>query len=265
MFKTVLLITTYNSPQALRCVFDSVMSQTMMPDEVVIADDGSTDSTKEVIDAFRRCYGGTVRHVWHADEGFRKTVILNKAVAATKADYIMEVDGDIILDPHFVADQVANASQGVFVCGMRAYLPENVTSAMLGGDMSLFAGVRTPGLGRRICARRIPWLSPLFRSRHSRSTRQCMGSHMAYWRSDFIRVNGYDEDIIGWGTEDREFARRLLNAGVRRRTLRFAAIEYHLWHKVNSNPIDTERNNRIFREAVESGRVWADNGVDKYL
>ena len=77
--KTTLLITTYNRPDALELCLMSVLRQTHLPDELLIADDGSTADTKELIDIYRTKFPIPLIHIWHEDKGFRRTVILNRA------------------------------------------------------------------------------------------------------------------------------------------------------------------------------------------
>ena len=95
--KTTLLITTYNRPDALELCLMSILRQTHLPDEVLIADDGSTADTKELIDTYRTKFPIPVIHIWHEDKGFRRTVILNRAFLVAKGNYIIQVDGDLIL------------------------------------------------------------------------------------------------------------------------------------------------------------------------
>ncbi|MEG0917822.1 MAG: glycosyltransferase [Myroides sp.] len=118
--KTALLISTYNWPQALELIFKSIFEQVEMPDEVLIADDGSTEETKKLIDNFIQKSTFKVIHVWQEDKGFRKAIILNKAVAKSSCDYIIQIDGDCIMHPKFIADHKENAKKNVYLYGTRA-------------------------------------------------------------------------------------------------------------------------------------------------
>src|ERR1044071_7810035 len=99
-----LVIATYNWPEALKLVLESVLEQTVMPDEILIADDGSGYSTKLLIDSYRNKFKVPLKHFWHRDNGFQKTLIMNQAIAGTDCDYIVQVDGDIVLNTHFIED-----------------------------------------------------------------------------------------------------------------------------------------------------------------
>ena len=122
-----LIISTYNSPEALDVCLRSVLRQTSSPYEVIIADDGSTDSTPEVIDRFTKEAKFPVVHVWQKNEGFRLATIRNKAIARAKGDYIVQIDGDIMLHPEFIADHAAAAVRGHFVCGSRVLIQKELT------------------------------------------------------------------------------------------------------------------------------------------
>lgn len=95
--KTSLLISTYNWCEALNLCLNSVLRQSQQPDEIVIADDGSREDTKLLIADFSKKSPVPIIHVWHEDIGFRKTIILNKAIAKCSSDYIIQIDGDLIL------------------------------------------------------------------------------------------------------------------------------------------------------------------------
>ena len=112
--KISLLISTYNWPQALDLVLLSVEKLTCKPDELLIADDGSRTETTQLIDAFKKTSSITVRHIWHEDKGFKRSEILNKAIAKSTSDYIIQTDGDCILHPSFVKDHIFLAKKKIF-------------------------------------------------------------------------------------------------------------------------------------------------------
>ena len=125
--KTTLLITTYNRPDALELCLMSVLRQTHLPDEVLIADDGSTADTKELIDTYRTKFPIPVIHIWHEDKGFRRTVIFNRAFLVAKRDYIIQVDGDLILGRHFITDHINFAKEKCIAKGRRVCLSQKET------------------------------------------------------------------------------------------------------------------------------------------
>ena len=126
--KTSIIVSTYNWPQALQICLGSILKQTVLPDEIVIADDGSTGETRRLIEEMQDKSNVPIAHVWHEDTGFRRTTIMNKAIARASGDYILQVDGDVILSPHFVSDHLELAEKNYFVCGSRVKLTPRLNS-----------------------------------------------------------------------------------------------------------------------------------------
>ena len=127
--RTTLLISTYNWEDALKIVLLSAHQQTIQPNEILIADDGSRTSTKKIIDVFSQKLN--IKHVWHEDNGFQKTIILNKAIAQTNSDYIIQIDGDIIMHKNFIKDHISKAKKGQFIHGSRVFLNKALTKKTL--------------------------------------------------------------------------------------------------------------------------------------
>ena len=126
--KVSLLISTYNRPDALELCLKSVLHQVYMPDEIIIADDGSKDETRDVIQKYADLSVVPLQHVWHEDNGFQLAMIRNKAIAVANGDYIIQIDGDLILHPYFVKDHKDFAKRNSFVRGSRIYLDERITN-----------------------------------------------------------------------------------------------------------------------------------------
>jgi glycosyltransferase involved in cell wall biosynthesis len=260
-----LVLTTYNWPAALDLVLASALRQTVLPGEVLVADDGSADATAAVVRAFVPRFaelGVPLHHVWHPDEGFRAAAIRNRALARASGEYILLIDGDCVLHRDFVRSHLAFARAGRFVQGTRVLLGEaRARQALAGGETRFGAFER--GVGNRLNALPLGWLSRFVPTPADplSGVRSC---NMGFWLADARRINGFDERFVGWGREDSEFVVRLVNAGVRRRKLKFGGIMYHLWHP--ERPRDALGANDARLAAVRrSGAVWAEDGMDKYL
>lgn len=255
------VVCTYNSTEALRLCLYSLTRQTRMPDEVVIADDGSTTETKAVVDGFRGAL--PIKHVWHEDLGFRRAMILNRAFAACTSDYIIQVDGDIVMERHFVADHVSEARRGYFLNGSRGKLGAAATAKMK-TDGKASPHFYSKGLKRRLNTVRVPLLTPLFHD--YKKHKKVRGCNMSFWRKDLYAVNGYDNGMIGYGSEDVDIAARLLRLGIRKRFVKFKAIEFHLYHPESSSKSDEDSDNhKLFVRHNEHGTVRVDDGIDRFL
>lgn len=260
--RACLIVTTYNWPQALHLALASIARQTQLPDEVVVADDGSGPATRAVVEHWRAA-GLPLEHVWQEDEGFRLARSRNRAIASTRADYILLVDGDMVLHPQFVADHLRCARPDCFIQGARPQLSAATTAQLLLGDGRGSVGPLTPGLRRRAYAMRSPLLSRVFSSTKG-TLGGVQGCNQSFWRGHAIRVNGYDERFTAWGPEDREFVARLLHLGVRRHYVRHMAIAFHLHHASRApgapNPFD-----RLLEETLARRATWAEQGLTGHL
>lgn len=262
---TALVITTYNAPLDLKCTLLSVARQTVMPDEIIIADDGSREPTREMIESFRPIFGDRLVHVWQPDEGFQLSRIRNRAIAAAKSDYIIMIDGDMILDRRFIAEHLRNARSGYYVAGLRSMLDPKVSDRLRNNE---FRGPLTwysAPMSLRLHSIHASWLTRFFVKHHGKSVRQLIGANMAFWRDDAIRANGFDESFTQWGEEEREFAIRLNNLGIRRRTMVFSGIQFHLYHPSRKDEESLARNGDRLRATLASGATRCERGIDQYL
>jgi glycosyltransferase involved in cell wall biosynthesis len=262
-----LVVATYNWPHALHACMESIKQQSVSPTEVIIADDGSRNETTQLIDELKKDFSVPLVHVWQPDEGFQLAKIRNKAFAAARHAYIIQLDGDLILHPHFIKDHLSLARPGHFVTGSRAILDEATTKAILsdrdfsrlnpfsGKRSNFFNGLRI-GFVRRYLARRYKV--------EGKNKYYVKGCNMAFWRKDLVAVNGYNEAFTGWGREDSELAIRLINAGIKKQFIKTGGICYHLQHKEASRELE-KRNIDMMNDAITNKTTWAEKGLDQYL
>ena len=263
MTSCCLVVTTYERPNALARVLASVGGQSRWPDEVIVADDGSGPATVEVVRRFESQARCPVRVVTQPHDGFQAGRARNAAIASTACDYVVLLDGDMVTHPRFIEDHVAHARCGYFSQGVRIPLDARATRGQLAPGAGI-PGPLAPGLRglRRGYALRSPGVSVLLR-RAANAVVAIKSCNQGFWRGDLLSVNGFDEEIRGWGSEDKELCARLENAGVRRQTLLFAAIAFHLDHP--PAPRDMAAVNRTrWRETVHSGRTRCEAGIDRH-
>src|SRR5690606_28920665 len=189
---TSLIISTYNWPQALNLCLKSVNNQSQMPDEVIIADDGSGLLTKQLIDKLKRNFKVPLHHVWHEDIGFRKSLILNKAVKVASSKYIIQIDGDVILDKNFVKDHLSVIEEKTFIRGTRAHLKDDILPLIFKEERISFS-CYDKGIKNRFNALRIPFLDWLFTKKKSWSE-GVRGCNVVFWIQDFVAVNSYSNE-----------------------------------------------------------------------
>lgn len=257
-----LIISTYNWPKALELVLLSVKNQSLLPDEVIIADDGSTNKTKELIETFQQNFPTKLIHLWHEDKGFRKSAILNKVFSKTNAQYMIQLDGDCIIHKHFVRDHVNHAEKETFLFGSRVNIQESFLSTLFNNKVIRF-NFFAKGIKKRTRNLRIPLFSKQYK-RENKLSGKLRGCNLSFWKKDLIAVNGYDEDMEGWGREDSELVIRMLNKGVLGKRLRYSGIIYHIFHNEKSRD-RLELNDKIQQNSIKNKLTWCTNGIDKYL
>lgn len=260
--RTALLISTFNWPDALNKVLESVQKQTVLPDEILIADDGSKPNTVSLIEAWKLKSNVVIKHFWQEDQGFRKTIIMNKAVGGTEADYIIQIDGDIILHHQFVEDHLNASQEGLFLNGSRALINKENTKLILQSENLDLAQV-SKNVKNKINATRFPLIADFLRKDHFRSS-NVKGCNFSFWRKDFIRVNGYNNEINGWGHEDIELAARLNNLGIKQRRLKMTAVCYHLHHEYFDRK-NEDINLSVYQKAVKNNVIRCNNGFAESL
>lgn len=260
--RTSLIITTFNWKEALETSILSAFGQTRIPDEIIIADDGSDAATKAVIDRLAQHAPCPLLHSWQENKGFRLARSRNKAIAKATGEYLILIDGDIVLEQHFIADHLAAAKPGYFMQGSRVLLREALTNKTL-QQKKLEVHFFTPGIENRKNCLRSNLLSQLC----SCSSRRLPGiktCNFAFWKQDALAVNGFNEEFQGWGREDSEFTARLLNNGIRRQNIRFHAIAYHLHHPIHSRK-SLEFNDAILANTCNKKLTWCESGLLQHL
>lgn len=260
MKKISLIVTTYNRPQALGLVLLGLAAQKGVDFndfEVIIADDGSTDSTQALLQQLQPYLPYSLKTIWQADQGFRAARARNLAVQASQGAYLIFLDGDCIPQTDFVANHCQLAENGWLVAGNRILLSQRFTTALI----EQFSLISFPSNGvdsSELLIKKIaiwhwqPWqwllpylrhdinrFSPLLRlpnlifprKRWRQKWQGAKSCNLAIWRQDFLQINGFNEKFQGWGHEDAELVVRLFHHGVQRKEGRFAVPVFHLWHQ----------------------------------
>ena len=258
-----IVITTYNRPDYLRKVIEGYMNQTILPHEIVIADDGSTHETGLTIKRLQQSSNIKIFHVWHEHNGFRAATIRNKAIASSSGDYIIVSDDDSIPCRTLVEDHITHAEKGYFIQGHRVLLGKHISKEFTFWDISfkkLFL-LYIKGEAKNILnAIQLPF--PLIRiSQSLKGIRSC---NMSFFKNDFINVNGFNEDFIGWGKEDSELVVRFYKYGLKRKDIKFRANSYHLYH-THYDRSNLPKNVLLLRQSIGQKEYYCKNGVDKYL
>jgi glycosyltransferase involved in cell wall biosynthesis len=265
------IVTTYNWPAALNLCLESLFVQNDNNFEIIIADDGSAPANQSLTQSFCTKSPVSIQYVHHDDRGFRAGTIRNKAVAISKGEYLLFIDGDCVLRPDFVTTHRQLAASGCFVPGNRVLLSQAFTREIIEKHISLhqkplgyFIALWLQNKINRISAFiRLP-LGPL-RSLQPQKWEKAMTCNLAIWRCDFLRVNGFDELFEGWGFEDSDLVIRLIHAGIKRKEGRFAVPVLHLWHPHNDKSKQDLNYQRLLERLNNQDFILAKKGVSQYL
>ena len=262
--KVSLIVTTYNWPEALASVLRSIKRQSMLPVEVIIADDGSNPATRMLIEQTANNFPCALHHIWQQDLGFRVARCRNLAIAASSGDLLVLLDGDMVLHPRFIEDHCNASRQGYFIQGSRVLL-------VAAGSQKLLTNTDTtvtffsPGIKRRRNTLRLPLLSKLWRLLSAGQKRGGIKTcNQSWWRTDLVKLNGFDERMISWGKEDDELAARAFHAGLIRQDVKYSALAFHIWHQERHHD-GKSPNQKYLDETNALAKTWAENGLDKHL
>ena len=267
---TAVILTTYNRPDALAAALEGYLLQDRSDFELIVADDGSTPDTRAVVDAYSARAAFPVKDVWHEDAGFRAAAIRNRALATTSAKYVIFTDGDCVPRASFVTRHLALAERGCFLAGNRILLSRAFTQRVLRERLPIHEWTAGAWLSARLRGdvnRVLPLVelpaSPM-RKRQPERWEGVKTCNLSAWRDDLLRVNGFDESYSGWGLEDSDLVIRLLHAGVKHKSARFATPLFHLWHAENDRSRLAENEQRL-GALLASRDIRALVGADRYL
>lgn len=260
------IVATYNRPDALNAVLRSLTQQSDSDFEVLIADDGSRPDTAAVVTQWQGRIGRRLVHVWHPDDGFRLAEIRNRAILAAAGAFCIFLDGDCLARRDFIAAHRALAERGWFVTGNRVLLSRELTERVLSESVQAerwsaaqwLAARSSRGINRLAPLMSLP-LGPL-RKIAAHAWRGARGANIAVWRSDLIKIDGFDSSFAGWGREDSDLFVRLIRAGVRRKDGRYATGVLHLWHK-EADRARLSENERRLGAVLAGDRIVASKGL----
>ena len=267
-----IIISTYNQPNWLHKVLYGYENQSYKNFEVIIADDGSTQETKELILKFIKKSILKIKHVWHEDLGFRKTIILNKAILEAQGEYLIFTDGDCIPREDFVEKHVQKRKIGKFLSGGYFKLPMNISEHIKDEDILYktcfdLKWLKSHGLKSSFKNNKLTskGYKENFLNFITPTKATWNGMNSSGWKKDILAVNGFDERMH-YGAEDREMGSRLINHGIKGMQIRYSAICIHLDHArgyINQERI--KENLKIWKKTEKEKLTWTDYGIKKNL
>lgn len=272
MRKASVIFSTYNSEEWLEKVLWGYSVQTTKDFEIIIADDGSKEKTKNLIEKYQNILDIPIIHVWQEDNGFQKSQILNKAILASTTDYLIFSDGDCIPRKDFVQTHLDYREEGRFLSGGYFMLPMSTSKLINKEDVAAQRcfdvnwlkknGVKPSFKNNKLSAKGIKakllnFITP---------TKPSWNGHNASgWKKNLVEINGFNQDMQ-YGGQDRELGERLENLGIKGKQIRHSAVVIHLDHaRGYVNPETWAKNNAIRKNTRNQKLVWTEQGIDKNL
>jgi len=255
MTQISVIVATYNWPAALDLCLQSLKNQSFRDFEILIADDGSKEETRNLIQKYIQEFPIKITHLWHEDIGCRKTIIGNRAINSANGQYLIFLDGDCVVQPDYLQRHLSLAQKGYLVTGSRILLNQKFTQEILTEGYIDFSRLQKNSFFLRIQGSINKFL-PLFikfgngkwRNYKKFFWRRIKGCNMACWKEDALAIKGFDETLIGWGHEDADFIFRLENKGIIRKSGSWSTEVIHLFHKVRDQSNNDESTKRILEK-----------------
>jgi cellulose synthase/poly-beta-1,6-N-acetylglucosamine synthase-like glycosyltransferase len=267
--KASVIFSTYNAEAWLEKVVIGFSVQTIKDFEIIIADDGSGEKTKQLIERLKSEIMMPIKHVWQEDDGFQKTKILNKAILAAETDYLIFTDGDCIPRNDFVATHLKYREEGYFLSGGYFKLPMDISELISKEDIISqkcfqVKWLKSNGLKPSVKNLKLTNNGSLsaFLNKITPTTPSWNGHNASGWKKDLLAINGFNQEMQ-YGGEDRELGERLMNFGIKSKQIRYSAICVHLDHArgyVNQAAID--KNIAIRKDTLKNKVVKTTHGID---
>jgi glycosyltransferase involved in cell wall biosynthesis len=267
--KISVVVSTFNNPASLQKCLWGFCCQSRRDFEVVIADDGSGDDTRQLIAQFTPQAPFPLRHAWQEHQGFRKARILNQAIRQCAGDYLIFTDGDCVPRGDFVLAHSRYAKPRYFIAGgSHVNIPEAVHARFTREDIEQQLVFRREWLQKR------GMNAGKYRYRLTSSPGLALvldlltprpgvfvGCNSSAWKRDVESVNGFDESYTGYGSEDKDLGARLTHHGIRSRRLKYSLVCIHLDHPKSHSPQEMLENRRRLQEVKAQKRVRAARGI----
>lgn len=270
--KCSLIISVYNDIKTLILILEALKIQTEKAFEVIIADDGSNERFVEELNKQIEKSPLKIIHLWHEDKGWRKEIILNKAIVTATTRYLIFIDGDCIPHKRFIEEHLSLSQKGYAIGGRRVMLSQELTQKI---TPELIAS----GKLHTYLLPRILWQGIIGKIRHAEEVirisnkwlrkkilkerlHDLLGCNFSIYKDDLLKINGFDERFANPSVgEDTDIEARLNRIGIYCKVERHITTVYHKWHKLNHS--GAENNAQYFQENNKNEISWTPYGIAK--
>jgi glycosyltransferase involved in cell wall biosynthesis len=243
-----ILVSTYQRPRHLKRSLMSIALQCNVSGrmEVVVTDDGSTDETPHIVREFAQSVDFPVQFTTHPHTTFQLARSRNEGVRASRAPYLLFLDGDCVLPPDHVAIHLKRRRPNAVMAGNCARLDQITTDRIDEEAVRRSNFIKWVPAAELRRLRTLDLKARLYHWLRHPTKPKLSGNNVGIWRSDYERVNGYDENFEGWGCEDDDLGIRLHRAGIRIQSILRWTRTYHLWHPTDAtHPISWRQGRNV--------------------
>ncbi|MDY0321856.1 MAG: glycosyltransferase [Arcobacteraceae bacterium] len=273
--RCTIIISVYKDTNSLDLILDSLSKQTVLPDEVIVSEDGDSKEMAEYCEIAKEKYKNLdIVHLFQEDIGWRKNRALNRAIVASRYEYLIFIDGDCVPYSNFIENHLLMSQKGIVLCGKRFELGPKFTEKVKNGELNVFDiekkflwylpalmkdNARHPEDGLFFNPK--SWISSLVRRRH---VRHIVGCNFSCFMDDFLKINGFDETfILPCEGEDVDPSWRFRSVGIELKSCRCSANIAHLYHKKRFNEEQGLINRGIMFSNQLNNEFYCKNGIKK--
>ena len=256
--KISVIVPVYNRLEHLRALFLCLLRQKKQADELIITDDGSSQKVLDFIGDLIPKAQFKVKHIYQEDKGFRKTRALNNAVRNSSGDLLIFCDQDLIFGEEYVETIAGNIKENIFLMGRDHKLKREEKDFVLEKIEKINSYEE---IVKNLPDSYIPTIKKMLNEDKRRRLLKTfklakrgiklVGMSYALMKNAYIKVNGYDENYIGWGQEDDDFGNRLTVAGINGKELVTKNIQLHLWHYSDPTKVHSSNEEYYYKRKEE--------------
>src|SRR5574344_841808 len=273
--KCSIIISVYKDTDSLDLILESLINQTIIPNEVIISEDGNSKEMVEYVKVAKDKYKKLdIVHLYQEDIGWRKNIALNRAIVASKYEYLIFIDGDCVPFDDFIENHIMQASKKIVLAGKRVELGDQITKEIrskkltvskLTNNYWLYAikliKDKTRHLEDILHISYKSFLAPFVK----KEVNYIIGCNWSAFKEDILAINGFDETYklpsVG---EDVDLGWRFRGLGIELKSCRYNANMIHLYHKKRFGGKEGEINNEILWKNHTQNKFFCDNRIIKY-
>ena len=265
--KASVIIAVYKDTEALKNILYALDHQTENDFDIIVTEDCESEEMLSFLKPFKS--RADFFHLTQPDDGWRKTLAVNRAIASARTDYLMFLDGDCVPDKNFVKNHLATAESGKFLTGRRVYLGPFFSKLLrkfpklihLYQSRLIFFLLLIPMHLDKVRSYEVGLSSRLLQKLRGKKPVGIMGCNFSCYKKDMLAINGYNEDLPGVGSEDSDLQWRFQGLGMVTKSVKFLVPVYHLYHKHIWPGVDD--NVKIMNETRKLNAYVCKNGIVK--